>query len=206
MKLIDAYTKLRELNLSVFQTQDVAAYFDININHANKILSRLEESKLVFHINRGIWSFADIDPLILPGFLTDPFPSYISLQTALYFHGMISQIPSTIYAVSLARAKFFTTPIANVSVHHIHPSFFFGFQEEGNGLIKIATPEKALLDIFYLSQTKSQLFKTLPEIEIPQTFKPQVARKMVKKISSIRKETIVERLFVEFLQKQKKIF
>jgi hypothetical protein len=88
---------------------------------------------------------------------------YVSLQTALYFHNMISQILNIIYAVSAARTKFYKTPIATVSIHHIH--LYFGYVETGSaGLLKIATPEKALLDIFYLSQTKTRLFKTLQEI------------------------------------------
>ena len=202
MKLIDAYTELLELKLPVLQTKDVAAYFNISINHANKLLSRISESKRIVHIRRGTWVFPDIEPLILPSLLTAPFPAYVSLQTALYYHGMISQIPNIIYAVSLARTYLYKTPIASISVHHIQPSFFFGYDEFNNdGLLKIATPEKALLDIFYLSQTKSRLFRSLPEVELPKDFKLSVANKMIDKITSIRKKTLVKRRFSEFMDK-----
>jgi hypothetical protein len=147
-----------------------------------------------------MWAFPDTDVLILPGFLTSPFPSYVSLQTALYFHNMISQIPNIIYAVSVGRAKIYKTPMATVSIHHIHPSFYFGYEEKGlDGLLKIASPEKALLDIFYLSQTKTRLFKTLPEVELPKNFKISVANRMIAKISSIRKRTLVQRSFLKFI-------
>jgi hypothetical protein len=113
---------------------------------------------------------------------------------------MISQIPHIIYAVSVGRAKIYKTPIATVSIHHIHPSFYFGYEEKGeNGLLKIASPEKALLDIFYLSQAKTRLFKTLPEVELPKDFKIGVANRMIAKITSIRKRTIVQRSFLEFI-------
>lgn len=200
MKLIDVYLKLRQLKLPVLQTRDVAAYFDISINHANKLLARLEQAKQVVHVKQGVWVFPDVEPLILPSLLADPFPAYISLQTALYYHGMISQIPSTIYTVSLARSALYKTSIATVSIHHIQPSFFFGYEEvENQGLLKMATPEKALLDIFYLSQAKSRLFGSLPEVELPSNFKPSIARKMIDKLPSVRKKTLVQRLFSEFI-------
>jgi predicted transcriptional regulator of viral defense system len=200
MKLIDVYTKLKLLNLPVIQTNDAAAYLDISVNHANKLLSRISKTNQVIHIKHGAWAFPDTDPLVLPGLLTAPFPSYVSLQTALYFHNMISQIPNIIYAVSVGRTKVYKTPIATVSIHHIHPSFYFGYVEKGiDGLLRIASPEKALLDIFYLSQTKTRLFKALPEVELPKHFKISVANKMIAKIVAVRKRTLVQRSFSEFI-------
>jgi predicted transcriptional regulator of viral defense system len=200
MQLIDVYKKLKQLNLPIIQTNDAAAYLDINVNHANKLLSRISKTNQIIHIKHGSWAFPETDPLILPGFLTSPFPSYVSLQTALYFHNMISQIPNIIYAVSVGRTKVYKNPIATVSIHHIHPSFYFGYVEKDvNGFLKIASPEKALLDIFYLSQTKTRLFKTLPEVELPKDFKISVANKMIEKITSSRKRTLVKRIFSEFI-------
>ena len=194
MKLIDIYAKLRELKIPFLRTQDVAAYLDISINHANKILFRISSAKQIIHIKRGIWVFPDLDPLMLPILLTDPSPTYISLQTALYYHGMISQIPSIIYAVSLARTHVYKTPIASVSIHHIQPSFFFGYEEiNNNPLLKIASPEKALIDIFYLSQTKTRLFHSLPEVELPKHFKISAANKIIEQIESVRKKSLVKR-------------
>lgn len=200
MKLIDAYAKLKQLNLPVVQTSDVAAYLDISVNHANKLLARISKTNQIIHLKHGAWAFPEADPLILPSFLTAPFPSYVSLQTALYFHGMISQIPDVIYAVTIGRACVYKTPIATVSVHHVHPSFFFGYEEKNiDGLLRIASPEKALLDIFYLSQAKSRLFKSLPEVELPENFKISLANEIISQITSLRKKTLVERQFREFL-------
>jgi predicted transcriptional regulator of viral defense system len=204
MKLIDVYTKLRELKLSVLQTRDVAAILKISVNHANKLLSRLSEARHIVHLRRGTWIFPDIDPLALPSLLTEPFPAYVSLQTALFYHGMVSQIPSIIYAVSPARTRLYKTPIASISIHHVQPLFFFGYDEiKDNELLKIATPEKALIDIFYLSQTKSRLFHSLPEIELPKKFKLSMANKIIDKITSVRKKTLVRRRFSELIEEIK---
>jgi predicted transcriptional regulator of viral defense system len=79
MKLINVYTKLKQLNLPVIQTNDAAAYLDISVNHANKLLSRISKTNQLIHIKHGVWAFPDIDALVLPGFLASPFPSYIYL-------------------------------------------------------------------------------------------------------------------------------
>ena len=70
-----------------------------------------------------------------------------------------------------------------------------------NELLKIATPEKALIDMFYLSQTKTRLFRSLPEVELPKQFKLSIANKIIGKIPSTRKRTLVKRLFAEFIDK-----
>lgn len=202
MKLIDAYASLRELNQPVLQTKDVAAYFNIGVNHANKLLARISDEKQIIRIKQGVWVFPDIEPLLLPCVLTDPFPSYISLQSALYYHGMISQIPNYIYAVSLSRTRVYQTIITNVSTYHMHPLFFFGYEEVNNNeLLKIATPEKALLDMFYLSQAKTRLFSTLSEVVLPDNFNLSVVHKMIDKITSIGKKTLVKKHFEEFLER-----
>lgn len=77
---------------------------------------------------------------------------------------MISQIPAITYAVSIGRTKRYETPLGVVSFHHVHPSFFFGFETIGKGMVKMATPEKALIDFLYLSPSKSRLFRALPEL------------------------------------------
>lgn len=62
-------------------------------------------------------------------------------------------------------------------------------------------PEKALIDIFYLSQAKTRLFRILPEVELPDNFSLSLAEKMIDKITSIRKKSLVKRLFKEFLER-----
>ncbi len=190
MRLIEVEQKLLALKQPVLQTSDAAACLKIERSHASKILDRLVKEGRFIRLMRGKWATTQkIDPLLLPEYLTAPFPSYISLQTALFYHGMISQIPPIIYAVTLARTHLYTTPLGTISAHHIQPDFFFDF-ELING-IKMATPEKALLDVFYLTAAKSRLFKSLPELELPAKFNFKKANAIIQKISSARLRTLV---------------
>ncbi len=200
MTLIEAQNKLVSLKQPLLYTMDVSACLNITISHASKILERLEKANVVKKVERGKWMLASVsDPLILPEFITAPYPSYISLQTALYYHGMISQIPSVTYAVSLARTRRYSTPLGTLSIHHIASDFFFGFDFYNNTLIKMATPEKALLDVLYLTDTRSHLFRSLPEIELHKRFNTKLAINMINKIESKRVKTIMRTRLNEIL-------
>ena len=198
MRLVDVHARLLRMDIPVFQTSDAAAYLGIGNAHASKLLSRLATSGHLARLGRGRWGFKDrIDPFALPEYLTAPFPSYVSLQSALYHHGMIAQIPSVIYAVSIARTKTFVTALGTVSVHHVYPLLFFGHRPAGKGTGKIATPEKALIDFLYLSPGRTRLFQTLPELEFPKGFKIYEARKIIQRIRAVRRRNHVRRLFEE---------
>lgn len=200
MRLIEAEQKLLSLQQPVLQTRDVSACLNIPTAQASKILEHLVVAGRFVRLMRGRWATSrQIDPLILPEYLTAPFPSYVSLQTALFYHGMISQIPPTIYAVSLARTRQYLTSFGNISIHHLHPDFFFGFEQIGQ--IKMATMEKALIDILYLIPAKSKLFKTLPEVEFPQSFSAKKVNAMINKITSVRTKTLVQNRFEDLWAK-----
>lgn len=202
MKLVDVHAKLLEMEVAVFQTSDAAACLNIDSAHASKLLARLSSAGHLFHLSRGLWAFKGrVEPLALPEYLTNPFPSYISLQSALYYHDMISQIPAITYAVSISRTKRYETPLGVVSIHHVNPSFFFGFESMGRGIAKMASPEKALIDFLYLSPAKSNLFRALPELEFPKNFSTKRARKIIGQIRSVRRQKLVKRLFDEVMSR-----
>jgi len=204
MKLVDVHKKLRELNVPVFQTSDAAACLDIDRAHASKLLGRLASSGHIVHLSQGLWAFEDkVETLALPQYFTKPFPSYVSLQSALYYHGMISQIPAVTYAVSIGRTKKYKTPLGVFSIHHVSPSFFFGFKSMGKDIAKMASPEKSLIDFFYLSPAKSRLFKALPELELPQIFSTKKAYKIIDRIKSKRRKSLVMKSFLEAKQQFK---
>jgi hypothetical protein len=97
------------------------------------------------------------------------------------------------YAVSLARTRRFKTPLGTVSIHHVTPSFFFGFDPAGPQGAPIATPEKALVDFLYLAPARSRLFHALPELDIPAHFNARLARAMSARIVSSRRRAMVGR-------------
>lgn len=199
MKLIDAQQKLLSLNSPIIETSDAAACLNISIVHASKILTRLVDAKVFIKLSKGKWATEKVDPLVLPEYLTAPFPSYISLQSALYHHGLISQVPAVVYAVSLARTKRYKTPLGTISVHHFLPNLFFGFDYIPKTTIKIASPEKALFDTLYLYPSRTLLFKALPEIELPKNFDVKKILKWTNNISSKQRAGIIKKRLNDIL-------
>ncbi|MBI5427637.1 MAG: hypothetical protein HZA02_05070 [Nitrospinae bacterium] len=80
-------------------------------------------------------------------------PSYISLEKALKFYGLIPEEIFQITSVSTKKTTNFTTPVGNFSYRHIKPSIFFGYRlmDFGKKRILMADPEKAILDYLYLN-------------------------------------------------------
>lgn len=192
MKLIDALTQIKALSQAVFASKDIAISLQISDQYANKILRRLADAKAIVHLRRGLWGLPElIDPLMLVDYLTAPLPSYVSLHTALYYHGLISQIPDVIYGVSLARTRRYVNPIATYSIHHINPKLFFDFEIQGKNHIRIAKPEKALFDYFYLKSSKTMLFAKIVELEINVDFNWQLLEGYVIKINSVSRQQMV---------------
>lgn len=182
MRLNDFYQQLIAIGLPAFRTEDVAVLSKISNQHASQLLGRLSQTKQVVQIKRGVWILPDkTESLTLPYFLTMPAPCYISLQSALSYHGMIMQIPEIVYAISIARTRTYSTAIATISIHHVTPEMMFGYEEIAP-YINMASPEKALIDFCYLHQAKSRKFVKLPELELPDHFDIKRMKEYIKMI------------------------
>ena len=193
MRLDESLAHIRKTGQHVMRTADVMALLDINKDHASHVLGRLAKSGHVARLKRGVWLISEArDPFLLAEYLTAPFPAYISLHTALYHHGMVSQMPAAVYCMSPARSRVYETPLGRYSVHHVAESFFFGYEPVGNTPAKMASPEKALLDVFYLSGTKTRLFAALPEVDVGGGFDLANAKHMLARIRSKQRRTLVE--------------
>ena len=191
MKLSSAYARLLKLRTPVLRTVDAAATLDVSSVHASQILARLSKEGFLSPVKRGYWAFSNLkDPMLLAEYLTAPYPAYISLQSALFYHGMISQIPVVHYVVSLARTCRAGNEFGTFSIHHVSREFFFGYQRVGG--IAIAEPEKALIDVFYLQQNQPKLFKALPELELAGKIRQKKCRQIVTRIASAQRRCRVE--------------
>ncbi len=196
MNLNLALANLHDLAAPVVKTNDAAAHWRVSPKLASKMLGRLATAGHVKHLQRGIWlTVLNTPTWAVHPYLTDPAPSYLSLQTALFHHGMIEQIPTTIHVVSTTKTRTIKTPIGIFSVHQVAPHFFFGYEPYNGGPAQMASPEKALVDFFYFRQARSRQFRALPEIEIPRGFKMQRAQAYAKQITSVpRRESVLAAL------------
>jgi predicted transcriptional regulator of viral defense system len=168
---VEALRRLSDLGARGFETRDAATLLAVTPANANTILRRLSRAGLVTHLSRGHWLVGrEVARFALPEILSAPYPAYVSLQSAMFHHGLIEQIPAVVYAVTLARPRRATTPLGVVSFHRVPPALFCGFEVDVASEAKIATAEKAVFDILYLAPARSRLFAVLPEIAFPARF------------------------------------
>ena len=196
MNQIEALQRLRTLAAPVVETRDVAALLQVSTSNATTILRRLSHKGMIIHLSRGRWLLNEkIDRLALPELISAPYPAYLSLQSALFHHELIEQIPSVIYAVTPARPRRLRTPLGTISFHRMPPELFKGFELSSRSDAKIATPEKALFDLLYLAPGRSRLFSNQPELTIPRRFQWERLKEYTKLVkSSSRRAYIAERI------------
>ena len=79
-------------------------------------------------------------------------PSYISMEKAFEYHGLIPEAVSVYTCVTTKRPGKINTPIGVFDYRHVKNSLFWGYDSVtvNKQTAFIATPEKALLDFFYL--------------------------------------------------------
>lgn len=194
-----ALEMLRGLGRPIVRTGEAAAVLGISSSNASHLLASLEEAGSAMRITPGRWSVVGQPaPYVVASWLTDPYPSYVSLYTALSRRGLISQIPRTVYVVSLADTKTVKTPVGTYSVHRMPPELFGGYEEQ-NGE-RIATAEKAVFDTLYLARGRGRRFSHLTEVELPSSFRPTVLQEWAEKIRDRSVRSFVESRIVEFLR------
>jgi predicted transcriptional regulator of viral defense system len=119
-------------------------------------LSRWVKTGKLIQIRRGWYLIAEpfrssrVSPAVIAN--TVVLPSYLSLEWALSFHGLIPEETPNPTSVTTARAKDFRATGHLFIYRHIKPEYFLGFSKivYGQKHILIAFPEKALWDKLYL--------------------------------------------------------
>jgi len=121
-------------------------------------LSRWTQAGKLIQLRRGVYSLADPyrkirpEPFLLANALKPA--SYVSLQSALAYYGMIPEYVPVVTSVTTGRPEEVDTPLGRFLYRHVKTSWFFGYRqvELTSGQVAfIAQPEKALLDLAYLT-------------------------------------------------------
>lgn len=85
-------------------------------------------------------------------------PSYISLEAALSHYSIIPDVSAEVSSVTTKNTRIFRIHASLYTFYHIQQPLFLDFVHLRNGVF-IATPEKAILDFFYLKKPdKDHLF------------------------------------------------
>lgn len=119
-------------------------------------LNEWQDKGYIKKIIKGYYIFADlkINESVLFIIANKIFePSYVSLEMALSYYGLIPESVYGVTSVSSKRTYTFKTKLANFSYRKTKPELMFGYQlvSYQNHSFKIAEMEKAMLDYFYFN-------------------------------------------------------
>jgi predicted transcriptional regulator of viral defense system len=119
-------------------------------------LTRWSKQNLLVKLRNSWYSFPDY--LKIPNiqhFVSNKIysPSYVSLHSALAFHGIIPEAIVQTTAVSSLKKANFENVFGSFSYQQILPELMFGNEQKtflSKHSLIFATPEKAILDLLYL--------------------------------------------------------
>lgn len=126
-------------------------------NSVRRQLDRWVKSGRLIQLRRSVYSVAPPyraeapHPFLLANHLRKP--SYVSLQSALSYYGMIPEVVPVTTSVTTGRPEKLETPLGRFVFRHLKKTAFFGYAQiemsRGQSAF-LASPEKALLDLLYL--------------------------------------------------------
>lgn len=107
-------------------------------------------------LRRGLYVVSeDVQEIDSMAFATKIYqPSYVSMETALSFYGIIPEAVFAITSVTTRKTKSFKTPKGTFSYQKIKKDAFGGYETKRNGKFSFnfALPEKAIVDFLYLNR------------------------------------------------------
>ncbi len=149
MASLNHATAILQLDKNCFTTSDIKVLLQIEKNRTlEDAVQRLIKSKVLISLERGKYlkGAANVSDFEIAQFLYSP--SYISFETALNYHGILSQFPMEITSATTKR-RIIKEVLGKVfSYANISTKLFTGYYKEDKFLM--ALPEKALFDQLYM--------------------------------------------------------
>ena len=164
-------------NLPVFTFNDFLAVEESD-SYLRMVLHRYEKSGKLLRVKKGIYTTtAYVEKMrnrgeieIFTDFLANFLypPSYLSLDTILYRHNILTEIPVNLTSVSQNKTAIFTNKLGNFIYHTIKSALFIGYElsEESGFSIMRATKAKALFDFLYLRKNVLPNKETVSELRL----------------------------------------
>jgi predicted transcriptional regulator of viral defense system len=139
----------KQKKICLFTSYDFGKIFNVESKNTLKhLLSRLKQKEVICQLCRNKYQFLEggfVSDFVIANFLNSP--SYVSLESALSYYGLIDQFPYRISSISCGKSKVFQVNNKEFFYSKIKKNFFGDFEKIDDFLI--ASPEKAVFDYAY---------------------------------------------------------
>jgi predicted transcriptional regulator of viral defense system len=206
------YVQLKESlkDFTVFSLNDIRR---IDNTFHRRRLNEWQDKGYIKKVVKGYYIFSDLElnENVLFEIANRIYsPSYISFEMGLFYYHLIPESVYGITSASSRRTYKFKTPIAEFSYKTIKPELFFGYNiiRYDNKYFKIASPEKAVLDYFYINShlKKESDFASLRINR--DMFSEQIKTKRLRAfLKKFGQKTLKNRMnsFLEFLSAERRV-
>jgi len=155
MNYFEFKQKIQELPF--FETRELRLILGENFKNSTLInLKNWANKGHLIMLRRGLYLVAEeVEKNDFMVFSTKLYqPSYISLEMAMNYYGIIPEAVFMVTCVTTRKTKKFSTKLGNFSYQKIKKEAFGGFETRKNGKISfnLALPEKAIVDFLYLNR------------------------------------------------------
>lgn len=154
MKWLDFEREIKRKNIKLFAPLDVQRFLGRSKTAVRFLIYRLKKNGYIVSIKRGLYKLSDEQISDLYAANKIYAPSYISLEFALSYHGVIPEVVYEITSVTTkATRRFEVKALGKVfSYRKIKKAAYTGYNiQKSQGIgFNIADPEKAFVDANYL--------------------------------------------------------
>lgn len=149
-------------NLPVFTVRFLSA--GGNLAQIRLQINRWVKDGKIIRLHKGFYTLAEPYRKVTP----EPFcianslkrTSYVSLHSALSWYGMIPEFVPVVTSITTGRPQTVETPLGRFEFRHVTKKYFWGYQQvdlKFGQTAFIARPEKALLDLIYLTPSGDKI-------------------------------------------------
>lgn len=151
-----ALTRLASQNQTIITIEDIQDVIDVSYDEAKKITNNLVHKKWLDRLKSGTYLIVPLaagergeyteHEFVIASYLADPM--YISYWSALNYHGLTEQVPTTVFAATTEQVPAREIHGVTYTFVTVTESKFFGFEPVAIDAhtVNIATVEKTLAD------------------------------------------------------------
>ena len=157
---------LEDFRNTPFRMQSLSSVFTDCVNLATKA-KRLEHDGKIIRLKKGLYvtsprtSRIELSPFLLANHIYGP--SYVSMQTALRYYGLIPEAVYFVQSITTGVSRHYKNMVGTFNYIHVPTNYYtigVTMKESTGATFMIATPEKALCDLMVFTPNLNLRFQT----------------------------------------------
>jgi len=169
MKFKDLYRVLEKNRYYAFSYEDILAFYPSEKKGTLKeLLCRWKQKGWIYALKKGLYELMypydfNIPDMYIANRLYEP--SYVSLETALSNYSIIPEAAMAVTSVTTKATRRFKNKHGLFTYRTVKPLAFTGYylQKQNDFPVRIAEPEKALVDFIYFKNHRNSGFNLSQE-------------------------------------------